>query len=270
MWYYCNMDFEYILADPTGNITVLITSPYTEDTRSEIIRESFEREPSCEQVGFIMPVSDSAVKVEMMGYEFCGNATLSAAAWHSLTHGLMQGGQTHVTVDSSGAANLLDVKISRLADRSGHPAFIGTVRMPAPSVSTFRGYPLVQFDGISHLLVPAGRWDDEEAEQAVRSFADELGVPALGMMLCPEYDSLVSGSPDSGCLNIRPLVYVPSSQTLFWEKGCATGSTAVGWYRCSLDASHTHTEIKQPGGVIRVDVTGGQPFLTGTVVLLSL
>lgn len=264
------MDFDYILADPTGNITVLVTTPYTEDTRSTIIRESFEREPSCEQVGFIMPVSDDVIRVEMMGHEFCGNAALSAAAWHAHSHGLGAGDETMVTVDSSGVEGLLDVRILRLEDRYGKPAFEGTVSMPVPSVSSFRGYPLVQFSGISHIIAPAGDFTDDQAEEQVRLFADELGVPALGLILCPEFDSLVSGSPDSAQLNIHPLVYVPSSQTLFWEQGCATGSTAVGWYRSSLDDSFTHTAIKQPGGIIRVDVTDGQPYLTGSVVFLSL
>ena len=49
------MDFDYVLADPTGNVTVLITSPYTENTRASMIQEAFAKEPACEQVGFVMP-----------------------------------------------------------------------------------------------------------------------------------------------------------------------------------------------------------------------
>lgn len=264
------MKFDYILADPTGNITVLVKTPYNDNTRSDIIRESFEKEPSCEQVGFVMPVSDKIIRLEMMGYEFCGHATLSAAAWHALQHGLDCGQETVISVDSSGVDDLLDVIIRRIPDRSGSPSFEGTVSMPVPAVSSFRGYPLVQFSGISHLIVPAGGISTEEAEQAVKQYTDELGVSALGMMLCSEYDELVSGDPSAENVNIRPLVYVPGSDTLIWEHGCATGSTAVGFYRSQSAVSGSHTIIKQPGGIIHVDATDGQPDLTATVTLLSV
>ena len=264
------MKFDYVLADPTGNITVLVKTPYTDDTRSDIIRESFEKEPACEQVGFIVPVSDRIIRLEMMGYEFCGHATLSAAAWHALMHGLKIGQETVVSVDSSGVTDLLDAIVRRIPDRSGMPSFEGTVKMPVPEVSSFRGYPLVQFSGISHLIVPAGDISSEEAEQMIKRYTNELAVPALGMMLCSEFNELVSGDPSSESVSIRPLVYVPGSDTLIWEHGCATGSTAVGCYRSQTSAAGSHTVIKQPGGIIHVDVTDGQPYLTATVTLLSV
>ena len=270
------MDFDYIVADPTGNITVLITSPYTPETRQDMIQEAFDREPSCEQVGFLMSDSDSDTGLEMMGYEFCGNATLSAAAWHAGTHGLEPGCDAVITVESSGADEILNVHVRRLEKDSeaasdvlfGGSYFEGTVGMPVPALSTYRGYPLISFEGISHLLVPADDFSIPHAEKAVQEYAHELDVSALGLMLCPDYDVLTSTTPDEGSINIIPLVYVPDQETLFWEHGCATGSTAAGWYRYMTGGS-SHTEIKQPGGIIRVDVTGGQPMLTGKVIFRS-
>ena len=270
------MDFDYIIADPTGNITVLITSPYTQENRQDMIQEAFEREPSCEQVGFLMPSSDADTELEMMGYEFCGNATLSAAAWHAGSDGLEPGCDAVVTVESSGADELLSVHVKRLeadpeADSDslfGGSYFEGTVGMPVPALSTYRGYPLISFEGISHLLVPAEDFSIPHAEKAVQEYANELEVSALGLMLCPDYDDLTSTQPDGDSIRIRPLVYVPDQDTLFWEHGCATGSTAAGWYRYMTGGSK-HTEIKQPGGIIRVDITDGQPMLTGKVVFRS-
>ena len=269
------MDFEYIIADPTGNITVLITSPYTDGTRQDMIRKAFDSEPSCEQVGFLMPVSDEAVQLEMMGYEFCGNATLSAAAWHAGMHGLEPGCSADVTVESSGSEEPLSVHVRRLEPDAGAGGslfggsyFEGTVSMPVPAISTYRGYPLVSFDGISHLLVPAESFSIPSAEKAVQEYAHELDVSALGLMLCPDYDTLTSTQPEGDSLTISPLVYVPDQETLFWEHGCATGSTAAGWYRYMTGGS-SHTEIKQPGGIIRVDITDGQPMLTGKVIFKS-
>ena len=296
------MDFDYIVADPTGNITVLVTSSYTEENRNQIIREAFEKEPSCEQVGFIMPVDGApacpgagkTIRLEMMGYEFCGHATLSAAAYLAQQNGLAAGEEDIFTVDSSGVDGLLHVKLRKLdtmdnaaytapnascnKDSDSHsdvlPVYQGTVSMPRPEVDSFRGYPLIRFAGISHLIVPADAFTDEQAESSIREFSDELRVPALGMMICEDYDKLMAdcenpGAPSANCneFTIRPLVYVPGSATLFWEHGCATGSTALGWYRYHLDHRNNVTEIRQPGGIIRVDIGDDQPQLTGKVVL---
>ena len=344
------MDFDYIVADPTGNITVLVTSPYTEENRNQIIREAFEKEPSCEQVGFIMPADKSdeyadsgrassetspdackthsdapldprktiydtspnackTIRLEMMGYEFCGHATLSAAAYLAQQNGLAAGEEDVFTIDSSGVDGLLDVRLRKLdtmdsaaytdpnascnKDSDSHsdvlPVYQGTVSMPRPEVDSYQGYPLIRFGGISHLIVPSDAFTEEQAESSIREFSAELGVPALGMMICEEYDRLIAGCVDSGELNmncddqcrhgansdgasadeftIRPLVYVPGSATLFWEHGCATGSTALGWYRYHLNHRNSATEIRQPGGIIRVDIVDGQPQLTGRVVL---
>lgn len=272
------MDFEYIIADPTGNITVLVTSPYTDETRQKIIRESFEKVPSCEQVGFIVPVSDKAVRLEMMAYEFCGNATLSAAAWHAGMHGLESGSESDITVITSGVNEPLEVHVSNLggidqaksmpegstSELFSGDVFVGTVSMPQPTADSFHGYPLIRFDGISHLIVPAGDFTDEEAEKAVKEFAGELGVPALGMMLTEDFGSITSPQNAVRTVSMRPLVYVPGSATLFWEQGCATGSTALGWYRYDA-AGITCTEASQPGGVIQVEIENGQPKLTGRV-----
>ena len=243
------MDFDYIVADPTGNITVLVTSPYTEENRNQIIREAFEKEPSCEQVGFIMPVdgapacpdagkadsapdsgktnSDSSldprktiydtspnacktIRLEMMGYEFCGHATLSAAAYLAQQNGLADGEEDVFTIDSSGVDGLLDVRLRKLdtmdnaaytdpnascnKDSDSHidvlPVYQGTVSMPRPEVDSYQGYPLIRFGGISHLIVPSDAFTDEQAESSIREFSAELGVPALGMMICEEYDRL--------------------------------------------------------------------------------
>ena len=255
------MNFDYLVADPTGNITVLITSPYTEETRQDMIREAFALEPDCEQVGFIMPESDEVIRLEMMGYEFCGNATLSAAAWHAGRLGLEPGEECTRTVISSGADAPLSVRVRRLSEDT----YQGTVSMPVPEVSSYRGWPLVRFDGISHIIVPSDAFTPDEAESAIRTFAGELDVPALGMMLCSEYDELINSDSQLGMFTISPLVFVPGSDTVVWEHGCATGSTAIGRYRYSLSGKNSSTEIKQPGGIIRVDAGDGQVFLTGQV-----
>lgn len=268
------MKMYYIVSDPTGNITVLIRSPYSEDNRAQLIREAFELESDCEQVGFIVPARSGQIGLEMMGYEFCGNASLSACALYAYEKGLLSGSEMDVLLDSSGVSDTLNVRIRRLEDTSdGHPAFSGSIMMPLPSLGSFSGYPVVHMDGISHLLIPTDKLSDREAEALIKEYAAELNVPALGMILYSFEDDPHAGTgsawPDVIC--IRPLVYVRDSDTLVWEHGCATGSTAIGYYRyCSENLSESSTDIKQPGGTIRIRILNGHPELTANVVLRKI
>ena len=272
------MVFDYVLADPSGNITVLVTTPYNEYDRGDIIREAFRLEPECEQVGFFESVSPGHAGLEMMGYEFCGNATLSSAAYEVLRQGLEPGGESVVTIDSSGIEEPVEVSIRRLDDvtdgGSACPCFEGSFYVSEPAVGSFRGEPVIHMDGISHLLVLASDMTPEQAEENIRQFADELDTPALGIMLVtppaddPGEDDVTGPLLTSpGSVSMRPLVYVRDSDTLFWEHCCATGSTAVGWYRFFRNCRCVSTDIVMPGGTITIRIINGRPLLSGKVTL---
>ena len=51
---------------------------------------------------------------------------------------------------------------------------------------------------------------------------------------------------------MEPFVYVPSAQSRVWERGCGTGSAAVG-YALTLQEGHSLSlDLRQPGGIISV------------------
>ena len=262
------MSIDYILADPTGNITVLIRSSYNDlEERSRMIRDAFALEPSCEQAGFIMSERSGHISLEMMGYEFCGNATLSSASWQAYSDGLKAGEHAVVTVTSAGTELPLTVNVTRLPDINEDktegslplPVFKGSLSMPEPSMSSFHGYPLVNMNGISHLIVPEDECSPSQAESLIRGFADGLGVPALGIMLFSELSE--------HSVSMKPLVYVPESETLVWEHGCATGSTAAGYCFFRNGTARDHIDVKQPGGIISISDQGSNLLLTGQVIL---
>ena len=74
----------YCLLDPTGNITILAGLPVGPEQRNDlpgIAASLMEKEPSAEQVGFLGPGDGNCdLSLTMAGGEFCGNATMSAAA----------------------------------------------------------------------------------------------------------------------------------------------------------------------------------------------
>ena len=263
-------EFSYIVSDPTGNITVLILSSYDNDAeREQMIRHAFETEPTCEQAAFISTVCPGHVRLEMMGYEFCGNASLSAASWQALRDGIAADEEAVVLLDSSGVNETLEVRVKRLEDTDQQgagavcPHFTGSLMMPVPSADEHRGYPVIHLDGISHMIFSCAEFTMEDAEKSIREFARELDVPALGMMLC-DTDPLAGTE-----VSIRPLVYVRDTDTVVQESGCATGSTALGWYRYIRGAG-TQTDVLQPGGIITISIKKGRPELTGSVILTKL
>lgn len=256
------MIIDYVVADPVGNITVLVNTKPTAENRQDIIRKAFELEPTCEQVGFISRESDHCVRLEMMGYEFCGNATLSTACYQAFLNRLELGAEDNFKIISSGIDTPIDVKVRRLdkeihADGNVYPAFSASLRVARPVIDTADKYPVVHLNGISHMLIPENEISHEEAEAIIKDTAKRYGVPAFGIIL---YKKLSDSE-----VEISPLVYVPESNTLVWEHGCASGSTATGYYLHELTGTDSVT-INQSGGAIKLDIKD-ELYLTATVFL---
>ena len=70
------MDLSFQAADPAGNITLLVTTPVPpQDYPAVAARLLSIRELDAEQVGFLVPPQgEGALRLEMMGGEFCVNA----------------------------------------------------------------------------------------------------------------------------------------------------------------------------------------------------
>ena len=247
-------DIEYVVMDPTGNITVLVETQVPEEKQPSVAKKIMEKEPSAEQVGFVSMLA-GGIALRMAGGEFCGNASMSAAVLYAMKNDIREG---EVKVHFSCLAKPVTVKVSSLPDG----LMRGTVNMPSvlsiaeTPVPGGRSYPVVAFSGISHVIVEE-EMDTEEAERNAPLWCAHLGTEALGIMM---YD------PGTG--NLRPLVYVPSADTLFWENSCASGTTAVGAYLAKRQGS-VSLDLAQPGGTLHIDASpDGRLLLTGTVKTL--
>ena len=95
-------EIHYLTADPTGNITLLILDPVPAGEQAAVASELMKKEPSAEQAGFLtVPESGQYdIILRMAGGEFCGNASMSAAAYYSMLKGTSCG---RITVKVSGA-----------------------------------------------------------------------------------------------------------------------------------------------------------------------
>ena len=262
----------YTILDPTGNVTALVESAHAIDAQPRVADAIMEGHPEVEQVGFVSyagmePGVD--VGMRMAGGEFCGNATMSVAAWFAERKlALSTGDEVSVVVRVSGTDRPLEVRLRR----EGAGFYTAAVLMPEALSHevlelAFEGVsarvPLVLMQGISHLIIEADcdlfslLETPGAAEAAVRQFAGEIGSDGLGLMFLRH-----EGSERA----LRPLVFVPGADTCFWERSCASGTSACGMLEASHRGAAVDVSFSEPGGILRVtSEAGGQTWLYGRV-----
>lgn len=272
-------EYEYI--DPTGNITVLVTDEVNIKSQPEVADMIMKAEPACEQTGFIFGSQKADIGLRMAAGEFCGNATMSAAALHCDMNALAVGCSKKVTVDASGCARPVEVNITRTTDRKSRHIYAGAVNMPEPvkissHVLPYSGkdyeLPVVEFEGISHIIVRDGLPElaDGDAETAIRTWCSLLGADALGIMKISSEESSPGDAPYTNIgIYLKPLVYVSKTDTLFWENSCASGTTAVGaYYREIYKRSDIKITAREPGGVLTAECKGRRSLILGGTVAI--
>ena len=193
--------------------------------------------------------------MDMMGGEFCGNASRCFALWQALHRPdglslLPLEAPREETVAVSGAPRPLSVLLAP----GGVPgAYRACIRMPLPrrvlplEESPLGPCTLVEYPGISHLVLE----DRPPAEDHI-SLASAL---------------LARLRAESGCFGLlylegaamRPLVHVRDTGTLVWESSCASGTCAAAAALALRQNSPLTLELFQPGGSLtaKADVKNG-------------
>ena len=248
------MSPRYTVLDPSGNVTILVTDPVAPADRPALAAALLARESRAEQLGFLeTPGPNCQVRVCMAGGEFCGNAALCAAVLYGA-----QQGERSVLVGMSGAETPLRVS---LQEQDG--GWLGRVEMPLPHEIYTRRFsldgesfslPVVKLPGITHLILRQAM-APAAAERAVKLWCRELGAAALGLMML-----------DEAQMRLRPLVYVPGADTLYWERSCASGTAAVGAALALLQGKSLQLKLEEPGGWLGVEALAQ----SGRLVSLSL
>ena len=261
------MVLRYTVIDPTKNITLLVTTPVQRSLQAQTAAWLLRRERDAEQVGFLEESDSAPARLQMMGGEFCGNATMSLGAWLCRKQHLPMGESRDFRLDISGADDLVPCSVT--AVRGG---YIGTVSLPLPlsveqrSFPTDRGevtLPVVFLPGICHIIAPAGTVQPYQAESLLRRWSDSLPGEAVGLILLDEQR-----------MHIDPLVYVKPTDTAVWERGCGSGSAAAACYLTAKRGASQCLSIRQRGGTIAaVTAWDGarvtQLHITGSVALLG-
>ena len=288
----------YSILDPTGNITALVESTVPVSRQPEAAAGIMARHPEVEQVGFVTFTGfteqepSAAAHLRMAGGEFCGNASMCAAALYRIRKGMGETGHT-VLLSVSGAAGPVEVHVrpaggdlspaGTAAEQAETGVFRTDIRMPEAAgieevplrYEHLDGVlPLVRMQGISHILIEEAspffimRQDRTMAEEAAVRWCRELQAEGLGLMF-------LQRTEDNGAMQeyrLTPLVCVPGSSTVFWENSCASGSSAAGMYLVRQAGGAVKVRFREPGGCLTVESSGlegvtrlfGQVRLTGT------
>ena len=244
------MELRFIKASPTENMTLLIQTPVPREEQLAVAEQLIAYgSVYAEQAGYIETPEDARAekRLQMMAGEFCGNASLSLAAWLAKEKGLAVGESTEILLEVSGAAELVCCEI-----RAEEKGYYGRVQMPLPEKIEERDFslcgkqyrfPVVVFEGITHIIVPAAEWGDDGvmlAEQAAKEWKQDL-PEVFGILL---YDAEKE--------SLKPLVAVGES-SLIWERGCGSGTCAIGAYLAQMAGRSIAASLKQPGGVMGVE-----------------
>ena len=262
------MKIEYMLADPSGNKTILVLTPVPKEEHSTLAAALLARpDIDAEQVGYVTCVEGKPLRVDMMGGEFCGNASRAAAAYALSCDGKDQG---VYGVSCSGCDEILPVKVNH----TGGEDYEAFIEMPYPDdvsgiLVDVGGVPArffrVDLPGITHFVHFVETFEGLDKDvywQALKDYVDGEDFPAYGLILC-----------DTKTQTMIPAVYVSRTDTLYWENSCGSGSAAVAAALACTTRKRVAAYMKQPGGTIAiaasVDDDGNlqQIFMGGSVKL---
>lgn len=223
------------LADPAGNITIFVMSAVEPRRYAQVAAMLLaDNRFHAEQVAFCVPPKMGGDgRIEMMGGEFCGNATRS---YGYLLSGLLPGRPERVRVEVSGADRPLAVTTDPALGRS-------ETEMPLPSGNLSieyggEAFNAILFEGIAHTVVPGASRRQDFVDGLLAAVQNAVDSSAYGVMFL-EGDHMV------------PVVYVRQTDSTIWESSCGSGATAVA----ALDAISQQNGacrrvLTQPGGVI--------------------
>ena len=252
------MELDFIKLSPLGNTTVFLRGEAAQEARAALLAEAMDYDHlAAEQAGFLVaPHSEEALfRIEMSGGEFCGNATLSAAALAAA-----EGAESPFLVECSGAEDPLRAE--------AHPLGAGRwlARAEMPQAHEIRRLSLdgfsfggtaicVSLPGIAHLVVEAADLSATDYDELLARLMRETDADAYGVV---PFERMGRNH-----FRIRPYVAVPSAKSRVFERACGSGSLALA---LAEGSERGRIAVEQPGGTLFVE-TGKRFFLEGEVLI---
>ncbi|NLC04284.1 MAG: diaminopimelate epimerase [Tissierellia bacterium] len=270
------MKLHFVKVNPVENMTIFVLDQIPRENQIDISNKLMDYSSlHAEQVGFIEASKNdnSLIRLQMMGGEFCGNATRSLAAFmvHSQYPQVSKVGDKYmVALEVSGIDEIINCEVENLEKDN---LYLSKIKMPLPiSVKEmdihFENTPIhiirVDLPGITHFIVDKDKVSDKnEFYRIIKKKLSNEKYDAFGIMY---YDFNKNF--------MEPLVYVKATDSLFWERSCASGTCALG---CALSYTGKRSidkDVFQPGGHLKVSVAYENEkitslYLNGEVEIVS-
>lgn len=250
------MKLHFVKINPVENMTIFVLDQLPRKDHITISNRLMDYSNlHAEQVGFIETSinHNDLIRLQMMGGEFCGNATRSLAAFmvHSQYPEVKKiGNKFIVPLEVSGMDEIINCEVEPLEKTN---LYMSKIKMPVPlsineiiiddsgnKVKTIR----VDLPGITHFIVNKDKIDDKDR------YYDSI----KGVMAKEDYEAFGIMYYDYNKNFMEPLVYVKATDSLFWERSCASGTCALGCSLAFVNKKSMDKEIHQPGGLLKVSV----------------
>lgn len=227
---------EYRKFIPGGNNTALVLqNGYSAKEKKAINDVILKQDPSIEQVGFVNP--EKLPELQMAGGEFCGNATRSAAFFY-LTG---KPGVTEIVVNGK------DHIHAGVYENGNAWCEIPLYHGRDVILEKETGIYQVRMNGMVSIVIKedvAKQYlqDKNKLKTVAVKFIDKYHLrenEAVGVMFLEKDESL----------KIHPVVWVRDIDTLYYETGCGSGTTATAMVEAFLKKKSQKLEIVQPSGL---------------------
>lgn len=248
------MKLEFTKVSPSGNMTILIWSDVERAEQAKIanILMDCTYHLGAEQVGYVEESQNpkAIAHLQMMGGEFCGNATRSLAFMlvaRKFPNILIENSIARFYLTVSGVEEPLEVEVE--CDNNNNP-LSAKVQMPIynniNSVCKKENVDLVSLEGISHIIVDNDKnpFNKDSYKDDFIEFRDNLNLQnkeAVGVMWkTVEEDNTIS---------MEPVVWVKETDSYYYETSCGSGTVALA-LAIAKESSNIYQQFKiyQPSG----------------------
>ncbi|MEJ9230755.1 diaminopimelate epimerase [Peribacillus butanolivorans] len=258
-------EIDFIKFNPTQNMTILVKTNYLVEEYKHIASKIMSyNSVHAEQVGFIeKPINNkAAAKLQMAGGEFCGNACMALAAFIASEKGLKHNDLAEIILEASGTDKLITCQMKRNLDE-----YHCLITMPIPKKIEQRTIKydgndlnmiIVRYHEFIHIVIEVEEFSKtvrEKAQSLAKLLGVTLGANLIGVLLYK-----------SKSKEMAPLIYVPHLDSLIWERGCGSGTASLGAFLAWKNKGEIVTNIRQPGGDIKVFATCHGEELTSLLI----
>lgn len=247
------MKLNYAYVDPGGNPTILVLDKIPREKQPAISEKIIKTSKlPCEQVGFLETPKNkrAALRLQMMGGEFCGNALRATAAILSV-----ESKENKLILESSGTSKL--IKTSVMKDDESIWAET-EVPLSNPKVTKLDYLNMIRIDleGVTHFLLPKKYFSKrEEILETLKSW--NITADAYGLIFYEQ--------KEDKSFSIVPIVRVRRTDTLIYETSCASGSVALAI------AMNDDLTVEQPSGsLLEVVILGETALIGGLIASIKL